>query len=83
MTSVIAFVITDWLRCKANCQALRGWMIRRVVLSICMSAIEIRYILLFYKKKTPVYTVEEELMTLEYSNIEPCELAPSPFIATY
>ena len=44
MTSVIAFVITvDWLRCKANCQALLGWddIIlsgkKRVILSICMS----------------------------------------------
>ena len=74
--SVIAFVITvDWLRCQANCQALLGGDDivlsgkRRVVLSICVMAIEIKIEYSYYSTKriTPVYIVEEELMSLEYS----------------
>ena len=76
MTSVIAFVITvDWLRCEANCQTLLGGddivlsEKRRVVLLICVMAIEIKIEYSYYSTKTitPVYIVEEELMSLEYS----------------
>ena len=76
MTSVIAFVIAvDWLHCKANCQTLLGGddivlsEKRRVVSSICVMAIEIKIEYSYYSTKriTPVYIVEEELMSLEYS----------------
>ena len=76
MTSNIAFVITvDWLRCEANCQTLLGGddivlsEKRRVVLSICVMAIEIKVEYSYYSTKriTLVYIVEEELMSLEYS----------------
>ena len=64
MTSVIAFVITvNWLRCEANCQALLCGD------DLYVMAIEIKIEYSYYSTKriTPVYIVEEELMSLEYS----------------
>ena len=66
MTSVIAFVITvDWLRCEANCPTLLGVD----GIDLCVMAIEIKIEYFYYSTKriTPVYIVEEELMTPEYS----------------
>ena len=74
MTSNIAFVITvDWLRCETNCQTLLGGddivLSEKRHRSVCHGDWnQDRIFLLFYKRITPVYIVEEELITLEYSN---------------
>ena len=73
MTSNIAFVITvDWLRCEANCQTLLGGddivLSEKRHRSVCHGDWnQDRIFLLFYKRITPVYIVEEELISLEYS----------------